>query len=142
MFLPVRKEWGGGPPPKAVAEGLAPVKKSDHDYASARRQRRKLTLPEGLLWRELRRKRGGVKFRKQHPLGKLALDFYCAEVKLAVEIDGKSHDMGEGPRRDEERDAFVRSQGIDVVRIPAKHVLASPSEVAEAIIAICKERCG
>jgi very-short-patch-repair endonuclease len=116
------------------------MRKSDHDYANALRQRRKLSLPEGLLWRELRRKHGGVKFRKQHPLGKLALDFYCAEVKLAVEVDGISHEMGDRPERDEARDAFVRSHGIDVLRIPATEVLASPTEVAEAIIAICKER--
>jgi len=83
-----------------------------------------------------------VKFRKQHPLGKLALDFYCAEVKLAIEIDGISHNMGDQPETDEARDAFVKSQGIDVLRIPAKDVLASPTDVAQAIIAVCKERKG
>jgi very-short-patch-repair endonuclease len=116
------------------------VRKSDHDYANARRLRKKLSLPEGLLWRELRRKSGGFKFRKQHPLRNYSLDFYCAEVKLAVEIDGIAHDMGDRPARDAERDAFVRQQGIDVVRFPAKEVLASPTDVAEAIIAICLER--
>jgi very-short-patch-repair endonuclease len=116
------------------------VRKSDHDYANARRLRKKLSLPEGLLWRELKRRQGGVKFRKQHPLGKIVLDFYCAEVKLAVEIDGISHDMGDRPELDEARDAFVRSQGIEVLRIPAKGVLASPTDVAEAIIGICRER--
>jgi very-short-patch-repair endonuclease len=118
------------------------VKKSDHDYANAQRQRRKLTLPEGLLWRELRRKAGGFKFRRQHPLGKLALDFYCAEVKLAIEVDGIAHDMGDRPERDEARDAFVRSQGIDVLRIPATDVLMSPTYAAEAILAKCRGRMG
>jgi very-short-patch-repair endonuclease len=81
-----------------------------------------------------------MKFRKQHPLGKYALYFYCAAVKLAVEIDGIGHEMGDRPERDEQRDAFVQAQGIETVRIPAKEVLASPVNVAEAIIALCKER--
>jgi very-short-patch-repair endonuclease len=118
------------------------VKKSDHDYANARRQRRKLSLPEGLLWRELKGKPDGVKFRKQHPLGKYALDFYCAQAKLAIEIDGIAHDMGDRPERDDLRDAFVRAVGIDTVRIPATDVLASPADVAESIVALCKARCG
>ena len=94
------------------------------------------------MWRELRRKAGGFKFRKQHPIGKLALDFYCAEVKLAIEVDGIAHDMGNRPERDEARDAFVRSQGIDVLRISATEVLKSPTDVAEAILATCRQRKG
>ena len=117
------------------------MKKSDHDYANARRQRRNLTLPERLLWRELRGQPEGVKFRKQHPLGKLALDFYCAQAKLAIEVDGIAHDMGDRPERDQLRDAFVRGQGIAVVRIPATDVLASPADVAGSIVALCKARC-
>jgi very-short-patch-repair endonuclease len=49
--------------------------------------------------------------------------------------------MGDRPERDPRRDAFVRGQGIDVVRIPATDVLASPSDVAESIVALCKSRC-
>ena len=116
------------------------VKKSDHDYANARRLRRKLTLPEGLLWRELKGAPDGVRFRKQHPLGKYALDFYCARAKLAIEVDGIAHDMGDRPQRDLVRDEFVRGEGIEVVRIPATDVLASPVDVAQAIVLLCKER--
>ena len=118
------------------------MKKSDHDYANARRQRTNMSLPERLLWRELRDKPDGVKFRKQHPLGTFALDFYCPAAKLAIEVDGIAHDIGDRPQRDEMRDAFVRGQGIEVVRIPATDVLASPSTVAESILALCKARCG
>ena len=116
------------------------MKKSDHDYANARRLRRTLSLPEGLLWRELRGKPDGVKFRRQHPLGQYVLDFYCAAAKLAVEVDGIAHDMGDRPQRDEARDAFVREQGIEVVRIPAADVLTSPQDVAEGIVALCRAR--
>jgi very-short-patch-repair endonuclease len=116
------------------------LRKSDHAYANARRLRRNLSLPEGLLWRELRRRPDGLKFRNQHPLGPYALDFYCAAAKLAIEIDGIAHDMGDRPERDDTRDAFVHAQWIEVVRIPAADVLKSPADVAEAIVALCRER--
>jgi very-short-patch-repair endonuclease len=100
-----------------------------------------MSLPEVLLWRELRRKAGGFRFRKQHPVGKYVLDFYCAEARLGVEIDGIVHDMGDQPQRDEVKDAFVKAQRIDVVRFPATDVLKSPIDVAEAIFALCADRC-
>src|SRR5690606_22490432 len=105
------------------------MRKSDHAYAKARRLRRSMSLPEGLLWRELRRKTGGVKLRRQHPVGPYVVDLYCAGAKLADEIDGISHDMDDGPARDAKRDEFLREQGIETVRIPAKDVLASPVDV-------------
>jgi very-short-patch-repair endonuclease len=116
------------------------LRKSENAYAKARRLRREMSLPERLLWRELKGKAGGVKFRKQHPVGPFVLDFYCAAAKLGIEIDGIAHDMGDRSEGDSERDEFVRSQGIEVVRYPATEVLASAVDVAEAIIALCAER--
>ena len=116
------------------------MRKSDHAYAKARRLRRSMSLPEGLLWRELRRKTGGVKIRRQHPVGPYVVDFYCAAVKLAIEIDGIAHDMGDRSERDAKRDKFLREQAIETLRIPAKDVLASPADVAEAVAAICRGR--
>jgi hypothetical protein len=69
-----------------------------HDFGKARKLRKALSLPEGLLWRELRRKAGGVKFRNQHPVGPYVIDFYCAAAKLGFEIDGIAHDMAIGRR--------------------------------------------
>ena len=71
----------------------------------ARKLRREMSLPEVLLWRLLRGKPMGVKFRKQHPVGEFSLDFYCAEKRLGIEIDGIAHDMGDNPERDIVRDA-------------------------------------
>lgn len=114
------------------------MRKRDHDYAKARRLRRQLTLPEGLLWRELRARKTGFKFRKQHPVGKFVLDFYCAQAKHGFEIDGAAHDMGDNPEHDCQRDAWLLDQGITVIRFPASEVLADPSRVAEAMVAICE----
>ena len=114
-----------------------PLRKIAHDVGAARTLRRKLSLPEGLLWRQFRREAGGIKFRRQHPVGPYVLDFYCASAKLGVEVDGISHDMSDRPSRDVERDAWLRSQGIEVVRVPAGEVLGDPVEVAARIVALC-----
>ena len=112
----------------------------DHTPGSlerARKQRREMSLPEGLLWRHLRRKPLGVKFRNHHPIGDLVVDFYCASRRLVIEIDGISHDMGENAARDLRRDAWLRSEGHDVVRIPASAVLRDPAAVAESLAQFC-----
>ncbi len=114
------------------------MRKSDHNYPLARAQRRNPSLPEGLLWRELRGKAGGVKFRRQHPVGRYVLDFYCAAAKCAFEIDGIAHDMRDRAAKDKARDAFVEGQGIRVVRIPASEVLVDPSGVAETMARMCR----
>ncbi len=113
------------------------MRKSDHDYAKARQLRRDMSLPERLLWRELRGKPLGIKFRRQHPIGAFVLDFYCPSARIGIEIDGIAHDMGDRPARDERRDALLREQGIEVLRIAASDVLESPADVAEAILARC-----
>src|SRR3546814_18208556 len=62
---------------------------------NARRLRREMTLPEVLLWQRLKGRSQGFKFRKQHPVGIVVLDFYCAAKRTAIEIDGTVHDMGD-----------------------------------------------
>ena len=104
---------------------------------SARKQRREMSLPEGLLWHHLRKRPLGVKFRNHHPIGNLVVDFYCAARKLIIEIDGISHDMGNNPARDLRRDAWLVSEGFDVIRIPATDVLRDPAEVAESLALLC-----
>jgi very-short-patch-repair endonuclease len=95
--------------------------------------RRRMTLPEVLLWRELKgRKLRGLHFRKQHPIGRYVLDFYCDELKLAVEVDGQGH--GFDPDKDERRDAWLASQGVRTLRIRAAAVLQSPDGAALAIL--------
>ncbi len=114
------------------------MRKADHNYQLARQQRKAPSLPEGLLWRELRGGRGGLKFRRQHPVGRFVLDFYCAAAKCGFEIDGIAHDMGNRPTRDAERDDLLARQGVRVVRIPAREVLDDPVRVAEAMVRTCR----
>jgi very-short-patch-repair endonuclease len=117
----------------------------DHSPATlsrARRLRRDMSLPEVLLWQILRTKPMGLKFRNQHPVDDYVADFYCHSAKTLIEIDGKSHDMGDQPEFDEERDARLNSLGYQVVRIPATDVLKCPTTVAEQLVALCAEPKG
>jgi len=93
-----------------------------------------MTLPEGLLWRVLRERPGGLKFRCQHPIGRCIVDFYCAAARLIVEVDGISHEMGDRPMRDLERDQWLRSQGLTVMRFAAGGVMRDLDSVMRAIL--------
>jgi len=94
-----------------------------------------MTPPETRLWIRLRARRPGQPaFRRQHPVGPYVLDFYCAEAELCVEVDGWGHNMGDQPSRDERRDAWLASQGLDILRISAVDVLKDADAVADIIV--------
>ena len=97
-------------------------------------------MPEVLLWRLLRGQPQGVKFRRQHPSGELGIDFYCSDANLVIEVDGISHDMGDRPQRDMRRDAWLKSEGLDTVRIPAADILKDVVSVADSIVAFARSR--
>ncbi len=103
----------------------------------ARRLRRTMTAPEIRLWSALRTRPSGLRFRRQHPLGAFVLDFYCAQAKLAIEIDGMAHDMGNRPARDRARDEWLAAQGVATLRLPAARVMADLDDVVRAIILRC-----
>lgn len=106
----------------------------------ARAQRKQMSLPEGLLWRQLKLHPGGYLFRKQHPLGGYSLDFACIRARIAIEVDGISHELGDRPERDELRDGWVAQQGFKTVRIPARDVLNNMEGVVTLIVETCRER--
>ena len=121
-----------------MTEGFLPRPKQPRNVPLARKLRAGLSLPETLLWQHLRLQPDGVKIRRQHPIGEWVLDFYCAAARVAFEIDGMAHDMGDRPVRDERRDEALGALGIEVMRIPAADVLRSPEAVAEGIVRYCK----
>jgi len=61
------------------------------------------------------------------------LDFYCSAARLAIEIDGQSHGMGDSPAHDIRRERFLIDQGLRVLRYPAELVMRDPNGVAQAI---------
>lgn len=65
----------------------------------------------------------GLKFRRQHQIGTYIADFYCHEQKLVVELDGEIHEKKDVQKKDQQRDAYFKSQGFKVVRFPNEIVL-------------------
>ncbi|MCA1653391.1 MAG: endonuclease domain-containing protein [Sphingomonadales bacterium] len=106
----------------------------------ARKLRRSMSLPEVLLWHALRRHAAGLKFRRQHPSGPYILDFFCSDARLAFEIDGEAHGIGDRPARDERRDAWFAANGIATLRIRAGDVLDDLEAVITWIIAEARAR--
>jgi very-short-patch-repair endonuclease len=101
--------------------------------------RRQMSLPEVLLWRQFRKRPGGLKLRGQFPVGPITVDFACLARRLIVEVDGEAHSFGDQPVRDAARDALLRRAGFRVMRIAARDVLRDMDAVLRYIIATCSE---
>jgi len=102
---------------------------------NARTLRRKMTLPEVVLWHWLRQRPEGLKFRRQHPTGPYVLDFFCSDARLAIEVDGEAHSRGDRPQRDAARDQWLRAAGIETLRIPASDLLRNADAALRWVIA-------
>lgn len=85
-----------------------------------------MPLAEVILWSRLKGKQlGGYKFRRQYSIEHFVTDFYCPELKLAVEIDGDSHYKKNAEFSDRERQAQIETFGIQFIRFTNKEVYES-----------------
>ena len=106
----------------------------------ARKLRSEMSLPETLLWRELRKRPESLKFRRQHPAGSYVIDFFCAAARLAVEVDGFAHDSIRAAKSDAARSLYLRSQHIATLRVPAKVVLEDLQAAVARIVEVASQR--
>ncbi len=107
------------------------------------RLRRDSPLAEQRLWVRLRNRRLlGYRFRRQHGVGPYVLDFYCPELKLAIEVDGDSHFQAGADEYDRERQRYIESLGIHVLRFTNREVLERPDDVAVGIADVARVRGG
>ena len=96
--------------------------------------RKNSTAAEKKLWRHLRnRQLADCKFRRHQSYGPYILDFYNAEAKLAIELDGDPHGMPERMERDVQRDAFLKAEGLTVLRFWNFQVMQEFDGVLETI---------
>ncbi|QDT64195.1 endonuclease domain-containing protein [Calycomorphotria hydatis] len=100
---------------------------------TARKLRKDMTGPERVLWKLLRdRSLAHLKFRRQVPIGRFIVDFFCHSASLVLELDGESHaDRGE---YDLERQKLIELEGYRVLRISNDDVLKEPEAVVLGII--------
>ena len=121
---------GGGPP--ILQTPIKQVKR-------ARSLRRRMSLPEVLLWQVLRQRPDGLKFRRQFPIKGITVDFACLDRRLILEIDGEAHNRGDQPQRDIVRDSNLNTEGFEVMRIAARDVLEDMDSVVRGIVAWCSD---
>ncbi len=109
-------------------------------FARANELRKRMTPSEKKLWEHLRkRKLLGLKFRRQHPTIKYILDFYCASLKICIEIDGKIHDGKYHEFYDQDRTNNLNEQGIEVIRFTNQQVLNDIENVLTELSTFCRK---
>jgi very-short-patch-repair endonuclease len=90
--------------------------------------------PEAKLWQYLQGKQLlGYKFRRQHGIGRYVVDFYCPQLKLAIELDGDSHFNDQAQEADLIRQRFLEAKGIQVLRFSNLEVVNNLETVIENI---------
>lgn len=90
------------------------------------------TPTEQILWQELKAKRLGYKFRRQHPLHGYIVDFYCYELMLVIEVDGPIHDQR--IEHDKNKDEILNKNGYRVMRFKNDEIIYSLRSVVEKIL--------
>jgi very-short-patch-repair endonuclease len=106
----------------------------------ARELRQPQTLAEATLWRHLRNRNLKYKFRRQHPIGFFIIDFYCAEARLLIEIDGDSHLVKEQMEYDLARTEYLEELGYKLIRFTNDDVRHNINAVADEIIKVVEKR--
>lgn len=104
----------------------------------AKALRREMTPQEKLLWEALRNRRlGGLKFRRQHPVGPFIADFYCAEARLIVEVDGEIHRAQY--EADQQRTEQLLSFNYRVQRFQNEQIEYELDNVLKQILEACQQ---
>ena len=93
-----------------------------------------MTLSEVLLWNELKQKKMiGYDFDRQRPINKYIVDFYCKDLRLALEIDGESHDHEDAVADDQIRQQRLESLGVRFLRFDDEDIKKDINSVLEVI---------
>jgi very-short-patch-repair endonuclease len=120
------------PQPVVLKQPIKAVKR-------ARAMRSDMSLPEVLLWTQLRQRPGGCKFRRQVPAQPYTLDFACLSARLAIEVDGEAHNRGDQPQRDAVRDRVMAERGFRTLRLTAWDVLNNMDGCVMMIASACEQ---
>jgi very-short-patch-repair endonuclease len=108
---------------------------SRNTFEKAHELRKNMTQAEIYLWKKLKNKKlFTVRFRRQHPIDIFVVDFYCHELKLAIEIDGGIHLVKEVSEYDEGRTHDIEKFGIKIIRFTNDQVLNDINKVQRDIL--------
>jgi very-short-patch-repair endonuclease len=105
--------------------------------ARARELRRRPTAAETLLWRRLRSAQvEGFRFRRQQPIGRFIVDFFCSEAQLVIEIDGDTHAGRKA--YDASRTEWLTKESYRVIRFMNTEVLRSLDTLLQVVLDECR----
>jgi very-short-patch-repair endonuclease len=108
-------------------------------FKNRRRSLRKnATFTEKVLWQELRGKKLGYKFRRQHGIGSYIVDFYCPQLKLVIELDGSVHSIITVQKKDKIKEQYLEQMGFVVKRYLNEMVLYEKNFVLDDIYFTCQ----
>jgi very-short-patch-repair endonuclease len=108
---------------------------------TARHLRNNMTDAEKILWSRLRRKQIlGIQFYRQKPIGHYIVDFFSPKASLVIEVDGSQHKETNHRKKDERRDRFLSSQGVEVIRFNANDVVKEIGSVTQRIYEIVRKK--
>ncbi len=115
------------------------LKATPQIFHKGRELRKIMTTAEKILWNELRGKKiNNLRFRRQHPLAKFVVDFYCHSKRLVIELDGTVHDSNEAKEKDKSRTDALNEMGLKVIRFKNEEVLDDLDRVVRRIIELCE----
>ena len=111
---------------------MLPYNKRLQKYS--RELRKNMTDAEKLLWSKIRRKQlKGYQFYRQKIIGNYIVDFYCPKANLIIELDGGQHYSDEGIKNDRNRDVYLVSFGLRVLRFSDREVFENLKGIMETI---------
>jgi very-short-patch-repair endonuclease len=96
-----------------------------------------LTPAEAKVWKAVRNSRLGFKIRRQHPIFRFIADFYCAQSKLVIEIDGDIHTEPDRKEYDAERTRWLEGLGYRVIRFQNNEIHENINGVLKTILSAC-----
>jgi very-short-patch-repair endonuclease len=106
----------------------------------AREMRHPQTPAEATLWHGIRNRNLGYKFRRQHPIDRFIIDFYCAQAKLCIELDGESHLEADQMEYDAARTEYLEYLGYKVIRFTNNDVRYNVQAVVDEIVRVIESR--
>ncbi len=109
-------------------------------FEYAKQLRNNPTKAETILWLRLKGKQLGVKFRRQHPIYKYSVDFYCHELKLVIEVDGDYHEQRNQMEYDKFRSKDLSEFGIHIIRFSNNQIEKKLNFVTEEIKRVISHR--
>ena len=115
-----------------------PLSYDGRNKAFAQKLRREMTKQERHLWYDYLCT-APARFRRQKQFGYYIVDFYCAERKLVIELDGSQHYEPEEKERDAKRTAYLNSLGLQVVRFSNHDVDAYFESVCATIDSMIRD---